>query len=123
MKRPWLYPAVVAAELILLGFYFARTGVVMTPALAWNSFSWTTYHGLFEPARFTAVWSMILSGTFIALAWLMLSAGTGAAILASIEWRAETSLQQGLVSIGLGLGLLSLVLFLLAVCHLVTPAS
>lgn len=123
MKRPWLYPAVVAAELILLGFYFARTGVAMTPALAWNSFTWTTYHGLFEPARFAAVWSMILSGTFIALAWLMLCAGTGAAILASMEWEAETPLQQGLISIGLGLGLLSLIMFIIAICHLVNPAS
>jgi hypothetical protein len=121
MKRPWLYAVVAATELVLLGLYFARTGVAMTPSLAWDSFSWTTYHGAFEPARFIAVWSMTICACVIAGAWFMLACGTGAAILAALDWQAETPHQQGLIAAGLGLGLLSLVLFALAVCGLVRP--
>ncbi len=123
MKRPWLYALIAAAELALLGIYFARTGVAMTPSSVWDSFRWTTRHGVFAPGRFAAVWSMIASGAIIAAAWLMLAAGAGAAILAGLEWRAETALEQGLVAAGLGLGLLSLALFFMAVLHLVTPAA
>ncbi|MBI3551270.1 MAG: glycosyltransferase family 39 protein [Elusimicrobia bacterium] len=123
MKRPWLYAAISLCELALLVYYFFRTGLAMTPGAVLGSFTWSPPHGVFDAARFSAVWGTSLSGALIAAIWLALAAGAGAAAVCALDWKAESRLEHFLISLGLGLGGLSLCVFALCVLHLLYPAA
>lgn len=123
VKRTALYAAAAAAEIILLLVYFRTTRVAVSAAQLLESFSWTTFHGAFEPALFLSVWGMAAAGAVIAAIWLGLAWAAGAAWLDRLGFKAETSLQQALIAVGLGLGAESLAMFFLCALHLARPAA
>ncbi len=123
MKRPALYLSIAASELALLAVYFARTGLLVTPAHFFSTFTLRPFHGVFIPMRFIAVWGLSFSGAVIAALWLILAVSAGAAALGAVGLPAQSPLENTVVALGLGLGGLALAVFFLAQLKVCTPTA